>query len=119
MEKILQQILEGQANLFSELGTVKNEVGKISGELGTVKNEVGKLNSEIRKINQRLDEMPTKADLDKVIAEQQKDIIAMLERTATKESVAELSDDIEALNRRIFKQEAKIIRLEKVKEKRA
>jgi ubiquinone biosynthesis protein UbiJ len=98
MEKILRQILEGQTSLFSEIENVKNEVGKL---------------------NQRLDEMPTKADLDKVITEQQKDIIAILERTATKESIAELSDDIEALNRRIFKQEAKIIRLERVKEKRA
>lgn len=79
MEKILLQILEGQRNLFNE----------------------------IEKINQRLDDMPTKADLDKVITEQQKDIIAILERTATKESIAELSDDIEALNRRIFKQEAR------------
>jgi hypothetical protein len=43
----------------------------------------------------------------------------MLERTATKESITELSDDIEALNRRIFKQESKIIRLEKIKGKRA
>jgi len=101
MEKILRQILEGQTSLFSEIENVKNEVGKL---------------------NLRLDEMPTKADLDKVIkviTEQQKDIIAILERTATKESIVELSDDIEALNRRIFKQEAKIIRLERVKEKRA
>ncbi|MBP2658030.1 MAG: hypothetical protein H6Q69_1062 [Firmicutes bacterium] len=101
MEKILRQILEGQTSSFSEIENVKNEVGKL---------------------NLRLDEMPTKADLDKVIkviTEQQKDIIAILERTATKESIVELSDDIEALNRRIFKQEAKIIRLERVKEKRA
>ena len=63
--------------------------------------------------------MVTKDDIKKVITEQQKDIIAILERTATKESIAELSDDIEALNRRIFKQESKIIRLEKVKGKRA
>lgn len=79
MEKILRQILEGQTSLFSEIENVKNEVGKLSSELGNVKKEVGKLNSEIGKINQRLDEMPTKADLDKVITEQQKDIVAMLE----------------------------------------
>jgi ubiquinone biosynthesis protein UbiJ len=91
MEKILQQILDGQTKLFSE----------------------------VAKINQRLDTMPTKDDLGKSITEQQKDIVAMLERTATKDSIAELSDDIEALNRRIFKQESKIIRLEKVKGKRA
>ena len=97
MEKILRQILEGQTSLFSEVEKINNEIGKI---------------------NQRLDDMPTKTDLDKVIAEQQKDIVAMLERTATKESITELSDDIEALNRRIFKQESKIIRLEKIKGKR-
>ena len=97
MEKILRQILEGQTSLFSEVEKINNEIGKI---------------------NQRLDDMPTKTDLDKVITEQQKDIVAMLERTATKESITELSDDIEALNRRIFKQESKIIRLEKIKGKR-
>lgn len=112
MEKILRQILEGQTSLFSEVGKINNEIGKINSEMGTI-------NSKIGKINQRLDDMPTKIDLDKVITEQQKDIIALLERTATKESITELSDDIEALNRRIFKQEAKIIRLERVKGKRA
>jgi ubiquinone biosynthesis protein UbiJ len=74
-------------------------------------------------ISKRLDtieqNMVTKDDIKKVITEQQKDIIALLERTATKESITELSDDIEALNRRIFKQESKIIRLEKIKGKRA
>ncbi|AJQ28580.1 hypothetical protein [Pelosinus fermentans] len=88
MEKILQQILEGQTQISKRLDAIEKN-------------------------------MVTKDEIKKVITEQQKDIIAILERTATKESIAELSDDIEALNRRIFKQEAKIIRLERVKEKRA
>jgi hypothetical protein len=88
MEKILQQILEGQTQISKRLDAIEKN-------------------------------MVTKDEIKKVITEQQKDIIAILERTATKESIVELSDDIEALNRRIFKQEAKIIRLERVKEKRA
>jgi len=95
MEKILQQILEGQNQIGKRLDAIEQNMVTIE------KN------------------MVTKEELKQVITEQQQDIIAILERTATKESIAELSDDIEALNQRIFKQEAKIIRLERVKEKRA
>lgn len=95
MEAILRQILEGQNQISKRLDTIEQKVITIE------------------------QDMVTKDDIKKVITEQQKDIIALLERTATKESIAELSDDIEALNRRIFKQEAKIIRLERVKGKRA
>lgn len=67
MEKILQQILEGQTQISKRLDAIEKN-------------------------------MVTKDEIKKVITEQQKDIIAILERTATKESIAELSDDIEALN---------------------
>lgn len=95
MEKILQQILEGQTQISKRLDAIEQNVVTIE------KN------------------MVTKDEIKKVITEQQKDIDAILERTATKESIAELSDDIEALNRRIFKQESKLIRLERIKGKRA
>ncbi len=84
MEKMLQQILEGQAQ-----------------------------------INQRLDTIATKADVEMRILEQQKDIIALLERTASRDSIAELQAEIETLNRRLFRQEFKLIKLEKGKRKKA
>lgn len=84
MEKVLQQILEGQAQ-----------------------------------INQRLDTIATKADVEMLILEQQKDIIALLERTASRDSIAELRAEIETLNRRLFRQEFKLIKLEKGKRKKA
>ncbi len=95
MEKILQQILAGQTQISQRLDTIEKNMVTIE------KN------------------MVTKDDVKKVITEQQKDIVSLHERAATKESIAELSDDIEALNRRIFKQESKLIRLEKLKGKRA
>lgn len=102
MEKILQQILDGQTQISQRLDTIEKNIVTMEKNMVTIEKN-----------------MVTKDDIKKVITEQQKDIVAMLERTATKESIGELSDDIEALNRRIFKQESKLIRLEKVKGKRA
>ncbi len=57
----------------------------------------------------------TKELFEKTMSGSQKDIIAMLERTATKEDVARLETSIEVLNTKIFRQEVDIAALKIVK----
>ena len=83
--------------------------------LKQILNEVSGLKKELAKINTTLDNMPTKADLEKTISEQQKDVIALLERTATKEDINKLNAKFEVLNSRLFHQEAELYELKAVK----
>ena len=77
--------------------------------------EVSGLREEVAKINTRLATMPTTADLEKTITEQQKDVIALLERAATKEDINKLNAKFEVLNSRLFHQEAELYELKAVK----
>lgn len=83
--------------------------------LKQILSEVSSLKEEVAKVNIRLDNMPTKIDLEKTITEQQKDVIALLERTATKEDVNKLNAKFEVLNSRLFHQEAELYELKAVK----
>jgi hypothetical protein len=56
--------------------------------------------------------MVTKDMFHQSVAENQKDIIAMLERTATKDSIADLKAGVLVINNRLFDQETKIQKLE-------
>lgn len=94
MEGILKQILDGQNKLIQQMDNLEKEVVKI---------------------NTRLDDMPTKADLEKAIGEQQKDVIAMLERTATKDSMSRLDTKIDLLNNKLFQTETDLAMLKLVK----
>lgn len=76
MEEILKQIL-------NQMSAMKDGQNKIIQRMDS-------LEKEVVKINTRLDDMPTKTDLEKTIGEQQKDVIALLERTATKDSMSRL-----------------------------
>ena len=83
--------------------------------LKQILSEVSNLKEEVAKVNTRLDTMPTKTDLEKAITEQQKDVIALLERTATKEDINKLNAKFEVLNSRLFHQEAELYELKAVK----
>lgn len=83
--------------------------------LKQILSEVSGLKEEIAKVNTRLDNMPTKTDLEKTIAEQQNDVIALLERTATKEDINKLNAKFEVFNSRLFHQEAELYELKAVK----
>ena len=82
MDKILQQILEGQTQILTRLENIENT-------------------------------MVTKVIFEKSYLEGQKDIMAILERTATKESIVTLDSKFDVLNNRLFQQEAKILSLVK------
>lgn len=83
--------------------------------LKQILSEVSGLREEVAKINTRLATMPTTADLEKTITEQQKDVIALLERAATKEDINKLNAKFEVLNSRLFHQEAELYELKAVK----
>lgn len=78
MDKILQQLLEGQNKIVNSQTEIISRLGKIEGTVN------------------------------KIEAGQQKDVIAMLERTATKNDMATLSASIDVLNARTFQQETKL-----------
>lgn len=82
VDKILQQILEGQTQILTRLENIENT-------------------------------MVTKVIFEKSYLEGQKDIMAILERTATKESIVTLDSKFDVLNNRLFQQEAKILSLVK------
>ena len=78
MDKIIQQLLEGQNKIVNSQTEIISRLGKIEGTVN------------------------------KIEAGQQKDVIAMLERTATKNDMATLSASIDVLNARTFQQETKL-----------
>lgn len=82
MEKVLQQILEGQTKILMRLENIENT-------------------------------MVTKELFEKSYLEGQKNIMTMLERTATKESIVTLDSKFDVLNNRLFQQEEKILSLVK------
>ncbi|MBU2699112.1 hypothetical protein Ga0466249_000191 [Sporomusaceae bacterium BoRhaA] len=84
MEELLQQILDGQAQIIKRLNNIENS-------------------------------MVTKDMFHHSMTEGQKDIIAMLETAATKDSIADLKASIQVINNRLFDQETKLQKLEIVK----
>jgi len=82
LEKVLQQILEGQTKILMRLENIENT-------------------------------MVTKELFEKSYLEGQKNIMTMLERTATKESIVTLDSKFDVLNNRLFQQEEKILSLVK------
>lgn len=108
MEAILKQILDGQNKLFQEVVGLKSE-------MVTLKDGQQQLFAEVAKTNARLDDMPTKADLEKTIMEQQKDVMALLERTATKDAVVKVDTKIDLINNKLFQTETEIALLKLVK----
>ena len=105
---VQEKLVKGQEELFAgQDKLVRGQDELFAGQ--------DKLFTEVAKINARLDEMPTKADLERTIAEQQKDVIAILERTATKDSVLKVDTKIDLINNKLFQTETEIALLKLVK----
>ena len=98
MEKVLQQLLEGQGRLFEELQDIKREQIEQSQELNGIKEQPDNMQGQLA------ENMRFMAALSQDVA-----------RTATKEDIATLSSGIEALNTRLFRQESELILLKTAK----
>ena len=122
MEGLLKQLIEGQKQLFNEVGSIKNEVSSIKNEVSLIKADVGSLKTDVGSlktvINIIKDHMVTKDD----IAESTR-ILRALEHasqvnaaeiegsklnTATRESIQIIDAKFDVLNDRLFKQEAEL-----------
>lgn len=104
MEEILKQLLEGQKQLFEGQEKILNRLDNLEGQ-------VRENTDFIKAILHRTDELDAKFDglLHTTLT---KDAISHL---ATKDDVASLDVKIEALNVRLFHQEAELCRLKIVK----
>lgn len=91
MEKILQQLLEGQNKIIQRLDTIDNH-------LDTIDNRLDNIDSKL-------------AENTRFISALSQDVA----RTATKEDINTLSAGIEALNTRLFKQETELTLLKTAK----
>ncbi len=98
MEKILQQILEGQNKINQKLELMENRFDSIEHRL-----EI--MDVHLVNIDSRLSENT------RFISALSQDVA----RTATKEDIAAMSSGIEALNTRLFKQESELILLKTAK----
>ena len=99
MEELLKQILAGQTQLVEKIAILENQL--VTGQIQII----NRLDS-IENI------MVTKDLFHQSVDESQKDIIALLERTATKDSIADLKAGVQVINNRLFEQETKLQKLE-------
>lgn len=119
MEKILQQILEGQLETTKELkrlseGQTKLFEGQtqINQRLDNIDNRLNNVENHLSNVEGRLDKI--KGNL----AENNRFIHALSQdvaKTATKEDIYTLSASIETLNTRLFKQETELTLLKTAK----
>jgi len=93
LEKILQQLLNGQSRIEKRLENIENDTSNIKGQLDE--------NTQIIKtLVHRADKLDVKYD-------------CLLHTTATKDLIANLDNKFNILNDRLFQQEAKILSLVK------
>ncbi len=102
MEKILQQILEGQAQINKRLDSFENRFDVLESHFDTLENRVlnigGQLDENtqlIKALLHRTDELDAKFE-------------GLLHTTATKDSIASLNSKFDLLNDRLFQTENKI-----------
>lgn len=95
MEKILQQILEGQYKLIEEQKKLAEEQKKTNQRLENVEGQVKENNVFIQALIHRTDELEAKFD-------------GLLHTTATKDSINTLNTKFDLLNDRLFQQETEL-----------
>ncbi len=89
MEKILQQLLEGQKQINYRLDSIKGCLGNLESRLGNLEGQVKENNSFIQALIHRTDELEAKLD-------------GLLHTTATKDSISILNSKFDVLNDRLF-----------------
>jgi hypothetical protein len=98
MEKILQQILEGQEELKEQFGSMRGQISDLQGQFRNMQGQFDNMQGQL--------------------AENTRFVFALSQdvaRTATKEDITSLSAGIESLNSRLFKQETELILLKTAK----
>jgi len=118
MEEILKQLLEGQKQLFEGQKQLFKTMDQLAEGQKQILNRLDNLDGQVREntdfiksLLHRTDELDAKFD-GLLHATLTKDAISHL---ATKEDIASLDVKIEALNVRLFHQEAELCRLKVVK----
>lgn len=119
MEKILQQLLEGQLETTKELKRLSDGQNKLfDGQVKLFEGQA-KLFEGQSQITQRLDSIENRLDnIDSRLAENTRFISALSQdvaRTAAREDITILSASIETLNTRLFKQETELTLLKTVR----
>jgi len=147
VEKILQQLLEGQQQLFEgqkqlfdgqkqlfesqqqlaesqqqlagnqqQLTASQQQLAGNQQQLTASQQQLAEGQTQIIKRLDRIENtMVTKVDFDKAMNEGQKDIVALLERTATKDSITRLDTKVDLLNNKLFQTDTEIALLKIVK----
>ena len=98
VEKILQQLLEGQKQLFEG----QQQLFDGQQQLFDGQTQI------IKRLDTIENTMVTKVDFDNAMNEGQKDILAMLERTASKDSITRLDTKFDLLNNKLFQTDTEI-----------
>lgn len=106
MDKILQQLLEGQNKIVNGQAEIVNCLEKIEDNVHNIEAKINNIEAKVNTIEGNIHNI--EATVNKIEEGQQKDVVAMLERTATKNDMATLSASIAVLNERTFQQETKL-----------
>lgn len=111
MEELLKELIEGQKRLFEGQDKLFEVQNQMLNRLDNIEGQVKESNGFIQALLHRTDELDAKFD-GLLHATLTKDAISHL---ATKEDIASLDVKVEALNVRLFHQEAELCRLKVVK----
>jgi len=102
MEKLLQQILEGQNRLLEAQQETNQRLENIEGRIDNLEGQVKENNDFIQALIHRTDELEAKFD-------------GLLHTTATKDSIITLNSKFDVLNDRLFQQETELRTLKMAK----
>lgn len=111
MEELLKELIEGQKRLFEGQDKLFEVQNQMLNRLDNIEGQVKESNGFIQALLHRTDELDAKFD-GLLHATLTKDAISHL---ATKEDISSLDVKVEALNVRLFHQEAELCRLKVVK----
>ena len=98
MEGLLKQLIEGQKQLFNEVGSIKNEVSSIKNEVSLIKADVGSLKTDVGSL--KTDVSSLKADVGSLktdVGSLKTEINIIKDHMVTKDDIAESTRILRAL----------------------
>lgn len=120
LKTILREIVGKIDKVDSRLGEVENKIDILDNRLGKVENRLGNVENKIDQVENRLGNVEDKLivitnQLDRMEAESNSDVIAILESMNGKIETLATKEDIDYLAERLGKHDLEIDRLKRVK----